>query len=71
MVKTEYTDFRQATVVDAEYQLQKDRVVLQFQTNGKNLLAVTIPLHELERLYQNIDQECRTGCKPFLPVTGK
>ena len=71
MVKTEYTDFRQATVIDAKYHLEKALVDLHVQTNGKNLLVVTIPLHELERLYRNIDQECRTGCEPFAPVTGK
>ena len=71
MVKTEYTDFRQATVVDAKYHLEKAQADLSFQTNGKSLLVVTIPLHELERLYQNIDQECRAGCKPFAPLKGK
>ncbi len=68
MVKTEYTDFRQATVVDAKFHLEKGQVDLHFQTNGKGLLVVTIPLQQLERLYQNIDQECRTGCMPFAPV---
>ena len=71
MVKTEYTDFRQATSVSAKYHLEKALVDLNFQSNGKNLLLVTIPLEQLELLYQNIDLECRTGCKPFAPVTGK
>ena len=69
MVKTEYTDFRQATVVDAKFHLEKAQADLNFQTDGKSLLLVTIPLEQLERLYHNIDQECRTGCKPFAPVT--
>ena len=68
MVKTAYIDFRRASVVDAEFQPEKDLATLSFQTNGKSLLVVTIPVHELERLYQNIDQECRTGSKPFAPV---
>ncbi len=71
MVKTEYIDFRQATAVSAKFHLEKDQVDLDFQTNGKNPLVVTIPLHEMELLYRNIDLECRVGCKPFAPVTGK
>ena len=68
MVKTEYTDFRQATEVSAKYHLEKGLVDLSFQSTGSNHLVVTIPLEQLELLYQNIDQECRTGCKPFAPV---
>ena len=71
MVKTEYTDFRQATVVSAKFHLEKAQVDLHFQSNGKNPLVVTIPLEQLELLYRNIDLECRAGCKPFAPVTEK
>ena len=71
MVRTEYTDYRKAAAVSAKYHPETNRADLHFQTEGKNLLLVTIPLEQLELLYQNIDLECRTGCKPFAPVTGK
>ncbi len=71
MVKNETMQFHTATSVDVRYLPEKDFVDLHFQTEGKNPFVVTIPVHELERLYQNIDQECRAGCKPFAPVKGK
>ncbi len=68
MVKTEYLQFHTAAAVDVEYDLPNKTVTFSFHTEGTDHLKVTTPLHELERLYQNIDQECRVGRKPFAPV---
>ena len=69
MVENDETmQFHAAASVDVRYLPEKVFVDLHFQTEGKYPLVVTIPVHELERLYRNIDQECRTGCKPFAPV---
>ena len=60
---------RTAASVDVRFHLKYKTATIQFHTEGKNYLAVTISLHELERLYQKIDQECRSKRGPFAPVT--
>ncbi len=64
-------DLYTAASLDVRFDLEEKTATFHFQTAGKDHIVVTIPLHELARLYQNIDQECRTGCKPFAPVKGK
>ena len=68
MVKNEIMQFHTAASVDIEFDLQNKTVVFSFHTEGTDHLKVTTPLHELERLYQNIDQQCRGEHGPFAPV---
>ncbi len=68
MVKNVIMQFHTAGSVDVQYHLENKTVTFQFQTEGKRPVAVTTPLHELERLYQNIDQLCRGEHAPFVPV---
>ncbi len=62
-------ELRTAASVDVRFHVKKKTATIQFHTEGKNYLGVTIPLHELERLYQKIDHKCRTKRGPFAPVT--
>ena len=47
-------ELRTAASVDVRFHVKKKTATIQFHTEGKNYLGVTIPLHELERLYQKI-----------------
>ena len=62
-------ELRTAASVDVRFHLKKKTATIQFHTGGEDYLGVTIPLHELERLYQKIDDKCRTKRGPFAPVT--
>ncbi len=62
-------ELRTAASLDVRFHLKNKTATLHFHTRGKDQLAVTISLHELERLYQKIDQKCRTKRGPFAPVT--
>ena len=57
-----------AASVDIEYDLLNKTATFSFHTEGSDHLKVTTPLHELERLYKNIDAQCREGSLPFAPV---
>ena len=61
-------DLRTAASLDVRFDLENKTAMFHFQTAGKDHLVVTTPLHELERLYQHIDQECHSKRKPFAPV---
>jgi len=58
-----------AASVDVRFHLKNKTATIQFHTEGKDYLGVTIPLHELERLYQKINHERRKKRGPFAPVT--
>ncbi len=62
-------ELRTAASADVRFHLKYKTATIQFHSEGKGYLAVTIPLHELERLYQKIDKKCRTKRGPFAPVT--
>ncbi len=62
-------EMRKAAKVDVRFDLKNKTATLLFHTEGKDHLAVTTPLLELERLYQKIDQRCRTKRGPFAPVS--
>ena len=69
-MSSQNVDFHTAASVDVEFDLQNKTATFSFHTEGSDHLKVTTPLHEVERLYQNIDQECHVGRKPFAPVKG-
>ncbi len=58
-----------AASADVRFHLAAKTATLHFHTAGKDHLAVTISLDELERIYQKIDIKCRTKRGPFAPVT--
>ncbi len=62
-------ELRTAASLDVRFHLQNKTATLHFHTAGKDQIAMTIPLLELERLYQKIDKKCRTKRGPFAPVT--
>ena len=68
MIKRNH-DLRTAASVGVRCDLENKTATFHFQTEGKDHIVVTTPLHELERLYRNIDEECHTRRKPFAPVS--
>ncbi len=67
MIKRNH-DLYTAASLDVRFDLEEKTATFHFQTAGKDHIVVTTPLDELERLYQHIDQECRSRRKPFAPV---
>ncbi len=59
-----------AASVDVRFHLKRKTATIHFHfsSRGRDHLVVTIPLRELERLYQKIDQLCRKKDGPFAPV---
>ncbi len=62
-------EFLTAASVDVRFDLKGKTAIIHFHTRGRDHLGVTVPLDELERLYQKIDQICRKKNGPFAPVT--
>ena len=58
-----------AASADVRFHLRQKTATFHFHTLGRDNLWVTIPLDELQRIYQKIDRECRTKRAPFAPVT--
>ncbi len=64
-----HMELRKAASADVRFSLRAKTATLHFHTAGKDQIAMTRPLLELERLYQKIDKKCRTKRGPFAPVT--
>ena len=62
-------ELRTAASADVRFNLAAKTATFHFHTAGKDQIVVTIPVHELERIYQKIDRKCRTKRGPFAPVT--